>query len=52
MPGQGESAGTSAGVNIVPGADDDGWEVPPRAPLADGSSVQLYKEGCSKQGTA
>jgi cardiolipin synthase len=45
MPGQGESGGTSAGVNIAPGTDDDGWEVPPPAPLADGSSVQLYKDG-------
>ncbi len=38
-------AGTSAGVNIEPGYDDDGWIVPPPVRLADGSMVQLYKDG-------
>src|SRR5688572_7504275 len=37
--------GTSAGVNISPGSDDDGWMVPPPVHLADGTRVQLYKDG-------
>jgi cardiolipin synthase len=44
LPAQG-SAGTSAGVNIAPGSDDDGWVVPPPVALEDGSTVQLYKDG-------
>jgi cardiolipin synthase len=32
-------------VNIEPGSDDDGWRVPDPVPLADGSIVQLYKDG-------
>ena len=39
------TAGTSAGVNVAPGSDDDGWIVPPPARLADGTLVQLYKDG-------
>ncbi|MEA2735768.1 MAG: cardiolipin synthase [Humisphaera sp.] len=35
----------AAGVNIAPGSDDDGWIVPPPVRLADGSEVQLYKDG-------
>jgi cardiolipin synthase len=38
-------AGASTGINIQPGSDDDGWTVPDPVPLADGSSVQLYKDG-------
>ena len=38
-------AGTSTGVNIVPGHDDDGWEVSPPVRLADGSRLQLFKDG-------
>lgn len=38
-------AGTAPGVNIEPGSDDDGWIVPPPVKLADGSRVQLYKDG-------
>lgn len=38
-------AGTSPGVNIEPGTDDDGWVVPPPVRLEDGSTVQLYKDG-------
>ncbi len=38
-------AGVSPGVNIAPGSDDDGWIVPPPVVLADGTSVQLYKDG-------
>src|SRR5216110_1538555 len=44
MRAQGEM-GTSTGVNIEPGSDDDGWIVPDPVPLADGSIVQLYKDG-------
>src|SRR3954451_11437557 len=43
-PGEGP-LGTSSGVNIAPGSDDDGWVVPPPVPLSDGSVVQLYKDG-------
>jgi cardiolipin synthase len=39
------AAGTSTGVNLEPGHDDDGWIVPPPVRLADGSRVQLYKDG-------
>jgi cardiolipin synthase A/B len=38
-------AGTSPGINISPGSDDDGWIVPPPVKFADGSLVQLYKDG-------
>jgi cardiolipin synthase len=38
-------AGTSTGVNIAPGSDDDGWIVPHPVKLADGTHVQLYKDG-------
>jgi cardiolipin synthase len=37
--------GTSVGVNISPGSDDDGWTVPPPVRLADGTRIQLYKDG-------
>src|SRR5262245_37738505 len=40
-----EDAGVSAGINISPGSEDDGWTVPPPVQLADGSRVQLYKDG-------
>jgi cardiolipin synthase len=39
------SSGTSPGINIAPGRDDDGGIVPRPFPLADGSTVQLYKDG-------
>src|SRR5687768_12163136 len=42
--GQGD-LGTSAGVNISPGSDDDGWTVPQPVRLADGTRIQLYKDG-------
>src|SRR5690606_17464532 len=38
-------AGTSSGVNTAPGSDDDGWIVPEPVRLADGSRIQLYKDG-------
>jgi cardiolipin synthase len=41
---QGE-LGTSSGVNLAPGSDDDGWIVPPPVRLNDGSVIQLYKDG-------
>jgi cardiolipin synthase len=44
MHAQGE-AGTSTGLNIEPGSDDDGWIVPQPVELGDGSMVQLYKDG-------
>jgi len=37
--------GTSSGVNIAPGSDDDGWCVPRPVDLADGTRLQLYKDG-------
>ena len=37
--------GTSSGVNIAPGSDDDGWRVPQPVTLADGTRLQLYKDG-------
>ena len=37
--------GTAAGVNIVPGSNDDGWIVPQPVYLTDGTRVQLYKDG-------
>ncbi len=37
--------GTSTGVNISPGSDDDGWIVPDPVKLADGTHIQLYKDG-------
>jgi cardiolipin synthase len=43
-PCEGE-LGTSSGVNIQPGSDDDGWIVPPPVKLSDGTQVQLYKDG-------
>lgn len=39
------NAGTSTGVNIAPGSDDDGWIVPDPVKLSDGSTVQMYKDG-------
>jgi cardiolipin synthase len=38
-------AGASPGINIAPGSNDDGWIVPPPVKLADGTTVQLYKDG-------
>ena len=40
-----QEAGTSRGINISPGSDDDGWVVPPPVALSDGTRVQLYKDG-------
>src|SRR5690349_935332 len=37
--------GTSSGVNIAPGSDDDGWHVPDPVFLSDGTRLQLYKDG-------
>lgn len=38
-------AGASTGLNIAPGSEDDGWVVPSPIRLADGTKVQLYKDG-------
>src|SRR5262245_19127802 len=37
--------GTSTGINLAPGNDDDGWIVPPPVTLSDGTRLQLYKDG-------
>jgi cardiolipin synthase A/B len=42
---EGEGGGTSSGVNIAPGSDDDGWKVPEPVVLSDGTRLQLYKDG-------
>jgi cardiolipin synthase len=42
---EGAAGGTSSGVNIAPGSDDDGWRVPKPVTLADGTRLQLYKDG-------
>jgi cardiolipin synthase len=39
--------GNRPGINLREGPDDDGWTEPPRVPLADGSHVQLFKDGQS-----
>jgi cardiolipin synthase len=38
-------AGTSTGLNIEPGSNDDGWVIPPPVRLSDGTRVQLFKDG-------
>src|SRR6476661_1615512 len=40
-----DGAGTSTGINIEPGSEDDGWVVPQPVRLHDGTLVQLYKDG-------
>jgi cardiolipin synthase len=42
---EGEGGGTSSGVNIAPGSNDDGWKVPKPVTLSDGTRLQLYKDG-------
>src|ERR1051326_5966979 len=37
--------GTSAGINIAPGSEDDGWVVPQPVQLGDGTRIQYYKDG-------
>jgi cardiolipin synthase len=37
--------GTASGINITAGSDDDGWVIPPPVTLADGTVVQLFKDG-------
>lgn len=44
-PTRARATGMAPGINIAPGEDDDGWIVPPPATLADGSKIQLYKDG-------
>lgn len=38
-------AGFAAGINIGAGCDDDGWIIPQPVTLADGTQLQLYKDG-------
>src|SRR5688572_5146509 len=46
QPHEGQpGTGTSSGVNISPGSDDDGWVVPHPVRLSEGTHVQLYKDG-------
>src|SRR5689334_18788951 len=40
-----QQTGTASGRTIRPGGNDDGWIVPPRVRLSDGTSIQLYKDG-------
>jgi cardiolipin synthase len=40
-----DEACTALGLNMAPGSEDDGWVVPDPVKLADGSIVQLYKDG-------
>ncbi|HEV2294943.1 MAG TPA: phospholipase D-like domain-containing protein [Tepidisphaeraceae bacterium] len=42
---EGKGGGTSSGVNLAPGSDDDGWTVPQPVFLCDGTRLQLYKDG-------
>jgi cardiolipin synthase len=44
MAHQGE-AGTSTGIEIQPGSNDDGWIIPQPVELRDGTHVQLFKDG-------
>src|SRR4051812_44619771 len=44
-PREGKPTGTSPGINIEPGSNDDGWIVPPPVVLKDGTRLQLYKDG-------
>jgi cardiolipin synthase len=42
---RGAAPGFPLGINVRPGVDDDGWPAPPPVRLADGTTVQLYKDG-------
>jgi cardiolipin synthase A/B len=44
-PPEPEKTGTSSGTTIRPGGNDDGWIIPPRVHLSDGTQIQLYKDG-------
>src|SRR5689334_22240149 len=37
--------GMALGLNLAPGSDEDGWIVPDPVTLADGTLIQLYKDG-------
>lgn len=36
-----------AGINVSEGTEDDGWETPPLVKLADGTAIQLLKDGAA-----
>lgn len=40
-----QDAGVSRGIDLAPGAQDDGWQVTPAVRLADGNTIRLYKDG-------
>jgi cardiolipin synthase len=40
-----KDAGVAIGEHVSAGTDDHGWIVPPPVELADGTSIQLYKDG-------
>ena len=40
-----QQAGIARGLNIAPGADDDGWQVAEPVTLCDGTVVRLLKDG-------
>jgi cardiolipin synthase len=42
---QAARAGVRPGINIAPGAQDDGWKSPPPVTLNDGSLIHLFKDG-------
>ena len=44
-PGASTLPPREAGLNVVPGAHDDGWVDPPPVMLSDGTRLQLYKDG-------
>src|SRR5947208_17181672 len=37
--------GTAPGINIEPGSNDDGWEIPPPVMVEDGTRVQGEEDG-------
>jgi cardiolipin synthase len=45
VPMDRRDAGTSSGVSLQPGADDDGWVIPPPVQLSDGTTIYLHKDG-------
>jgi cardiolipin synthase len=44
-PPEPQQNGTASGRTIRPGGNDDGWIIPPRVNLSDGTTIQLFKDG-------